>query len=75
MQIILDANNKIHIIECNSRFGGASTLSIEAGLDSFYWFLHEANSINIDNMPFQLKKQKIRQIRFPQDLIIYDTSI
>ena len=75
LQIILDANNKIHIIECNSRFGGASTLSIEAGLDSFYWFLHEANSINIDNMPFQLKKQKISQIRFPQDLIIYDTSI
>lgn len=75
LQIILDANNKIHIIECNSRFGGASTLSIEAGLDSFYWFLNEANSINIDNMPFQLKKQKITQIRFPQDLIVYDTSL
>jgi carbamoyl-phosphate synthase large subunit len=75
LQIILDMNNKIHIIECNSRFGGASTLSIEAGLDSFYWFLHEANCINIDNMPFQLKKQKITQIRFPQDLIVYDTSI
>ena len=75
LQIILDANNKIHIIECNSRFGGASTLSIEVGLDSFYWFLHEANSINIDNMPFRLKKQKITQIRFPQDLIVYDTNI
>jgi carbamoyl-phosphate synthase large subunit len=75
LQIILDANNNIHIIECNSRFGGASTLSLEAGLDSFYWFLNEANGINIDNLPFQLKKQKITQIRFPQDLILYDISI
>lgn len=75
LQIILDSNNKIHIIECNSRFGGASTLSIEAGLDSFYWFLNEANGINIDVMPFQLKKQKITQIRFSQDLIVYDSSI
>ncbi len=75
LQIILDANNNIHIIECNSRFGGASTLSLEAGLDSFYWFLHEANGINIDNLPFQVKKHKITQIRFPQDLILYDISI
>jgi len=75
LQIILDAKNNIHIIECNSRFGGASTLSIEAGLDSFYWFLHEANGINIDKLPFQLKKQKITQIRFPQDLILYDIGI
>jgi carbamoyl-phosphate synthase large subunit len=75
LQIILDANNKIQIIECNSRFGGASTLSLEAGLDSFYWFLHEANGINIDKLPFQLKKQKITQIRFPQDLILYDIGI
>jgi carbamoyl-phosphate synthase large subunit len=75
LQIILDAKNNIYIIECNSRFGGASTLSIEAGLDSFYWFLHEANGINIDKLPFQLKKQKITQIRFPQDLILYDIGI
>ena len=75
LQIILDSNSKIHIIECNSRFGGASTLSIEAGLDSFYWFLQEANGINIDQLPFQLKKQKITQIRFPQDMIVYDNCI
>jgi carbamoyl-phosphate synthase large subunit len=75
LQIILDSNNNINIIECNSRFGGASTLSIEAGLDSFYWFLQEANGVNIDQLPFQLKKQKITQIRFPQDMIVYDHCI
>jgi carbamoyl-phosphate synthase large subunit len=75
LQIILDSNNNINIIECNSRFGGASTLSIEAGLDSFYWFLQEANGINIDQLPFQFKNQKITQIRFPQDMIVYDNCI
>jgi len=75
LQIILDANSNISIIECNSRFGGASTLSIEAGLDSFYWFLQEANGINIDQLPFQFKNQKITQIRFPHDMIVYDNCI
>lgn len=75
LQILLDTNGNFHIIECNSRFGGASTLSIEAGLDSFYWFLQEANGINIDQLPFQFKKQKITQIRFPQDMIVYDNCI
>ena len=74
LQIILDTKNRIHIIECNSRFGGASTLSIEAGLDSFYWFLQEANGIGIDRLPFHFKEQKITQIRFPQDMILYDRS-
>jgi carbamoyl-phosphate synthase large subunit len=75
LQIILDTNNNINIIECNSRFGGASTLSIESGLDSFYWFLLEANEIEIDKMPFQIKNQTLTQIRFPNDLIVYGNNI
>ena len=75
LQLIIGINNEINIIECNSRFGGASTLSIEAGLDSFYWFLHETNGLNIDQLPFQRKEQKITQIRFPQDMIIYDNCL
>jgi carbamoyl-phosphate synthase large subunit len=74
LQLIVDESNSINIIECNCRFGGASTLSIKAGLDSFYWFLNEANGINIDSHPFQLKKQSITQIRFPEDIYIYDNS-
>jgi carbamoyl-phosphate synthase large subunit len=74
LQLLIDESNSINIIECNSRFGGASTLSIKAGLDSFYWFLNEANGINIDPYPFQFKKQSITQIRFPQDMYLYDSS-
>jgi carbamoyl-phosphate synthase large subunit len=74
LQLLIDESNSINIIECNSRFGGASTLSIKAGLDSFYWFINEANDINIDDYPFQIKKQSITQIRFPQDIYLYDSS-
>ena len=36
IQAIIDNRKKIHIIECNPRFGGASTASIKAGLPSIY---------------------------------------
>ena len=36
IQAIIDDKRKIHIIECNPRFGGASTASINAGLPSVY---------------------------------------
>lgn len=41
------------LIECNTRFGGASTLSEYVGLKSFLWFLQEVNNqefqVNITN--------------------------
>ena len=42
-QIIVDENCKIHLIEINPRLGGASPLSLEAGLNSIEWFLNESN--------------------------------
>ena len=38
-QVLVDGKGMVHIIECNARFGGASSSSIAAGLDSFYWLL------------------------------------
>jgi carbamoyl-phosphate synthase large subunit len=67
---VLQNNENIYIIECNSRFGGASTLSLAAGLDSFYWFLLESNKINIDGYPFVPSKKVKKQIRFPEDIIL-----
>ncbi|MGQ0829625.1 MAG: NAD-dependent epimerase/dehydratase family protein [Bacteroidota bacterium] len=70
LQVLLDEKKNIHIIECNSRFGGASTLSVHCGLDSFYWALLEASGNDISEYPFiQPKKQK-SQIRFPEDIIV-----
>lgn len=70
LQILKDKTEKFHIIECNTRFGGASTLSVLAGLDSFYWFILEANGVNIDEYPFIRTKSSLRQIRYPEDFII-----
>lgn len=69
-QAIIDENDNIHIIECNSRFGGASTLSIEMGLDSFYWFLIEASGENLNSYPFLRSSSNKKLIRYPKDLII-----
>ena len=74
-QLILSSNSKIHIIECNPRFGGASTASIAAGLDSFYWFILESLGENISDYPFISSKKDITQLRFPSDLITYGSSI
>src|SRR5690606_24418263 len=41
-QLIRDEAGNWHVLECNARFGGASTLSVAAGLDSFGWFLRES---------------------------------
>jgi carbamoyl-phosphate synthase large subunit len=75
LQLFIDQNDNLNIIECNTRFGGASTLSIKAGLNSFYWFILEAHGVSVENFPFQPLEQILTQIRYPQDLIIYGDHI
>lgn len=71
LQIIIDQNNEYNLVECNPRFGGASTLSIAAGLDSFYWFLLEAQKVDISNYFFYHDyTKKIKQVRYPSDKIM-----
>jgi carbamoyl-phosphate synthase large subunit len=64
---VIKQKDHYHFIECNARFGGASTLSIELGLDSFYWFLLEANNMNIK---VDISNKKLRQIRINKDIYI-----
>lgn len=52
------------IVECNTRFGGASTLSYKMGLDSFYWFLMQTDNKKIT---FELNKTKLKQVRVTED--------
>ena len=70
LQAIVDKEENIHVIECNARFGGASTLGLKAGLDSFYWTYLESQGDNLKNYPFHnlSKKNSIKQIRFPMDV-------
>lgn len=69
-QVIEDAKGLFHIIECNPRFGGASTASCAVGLDSFYWFLLEAQGNDLSQIAFNRSAQDIRQVRVAEDLVI-----
>ncbi|RXT04461.1 NAD-dependent epimerase/dehydratase family protein [Ammoniphilus sp. CFH 90114] len=70
MQVMIDAEGKPHIIEINPRFGGASTLSLAVGLDSFTWFLLEANGQSLDDYPFLRQEGEKKMVRYAHDLLM-----
>jgi carbamoyl-phosphate synthase large subunit len=74
MQAIVDAQERLHVIEINARFGGASTAAIAAGLDSLYWSLSEARDPDAVR-PFARIPGEIRQVRVTQDMIIHDPDV
>ena len=60
--------NKSYIIECNPRVGGASTLSIQNGLDVFFWQMKK--TIN-EKFIYRFKKGKRNRLfRFPVDFYL-----
>jgi carbamoyl-phosphate synthase large subunit len=70
VQAFVDALGGVHLIEVNPRFGGASCLAIEAGLDSFYWFLLESQGADLRDTPFlHDPARRLRLMRYPSDLI------
>ncbi|CUI16637.1 NAD dependent epimerase/dehydratase family protein [Candidatus Protochlamydia naegleriophila] len=69
-QIIEDDQGLFHVIECNPRFGGASTASLAAGLDSFFWFFIECLGLSLQSYPFRRRNGEIRQIRYVTDRMI-----
>lgn len=75
LQVILDANGGVHVIECNARFGGASTTGIAAGVNSLYWSILETQGVALDNYSFSRIIGEIRQIRIPSDIYIHDSNI
>ncbi len=69
-QAIEDAGGGLHLIECNPRVGGASTLSFAAGLDSLAWFLLEAAGGDPADLPFVRVAGELRQVRLPADTVL-----
>ena len=72
MQVLINANKEFHVIECNTRFGGASTTSIAAGLDIFYWNILDSYGVNVCEYTFDRVSGEVRQIRVPHDIHLYD---
>lgn len=64
---VIKKNDKYYLVECNTRFGGASTLAYKMGLKSFYWFLCEENGIKFK---YNKAKKNLRQIRVKQDIYL-----
>lgn len=70
-QLIYDEEkDAYHVLECNPRFGGASTLGLAAGLDSFAWFFQETLGVDIGRRPFRRAKDGICQVRYAEDLLL-----
>jgi carbamoyl-phosphate synthase large subunit len=69
-QAIEDRSGRVHLMECNSRFGGASTLSVAAGLDSFYWFFRECMGDDLHDVAFVESPEGLRQVRYASDKIV-----
>ena len=70
LQAIVGGADEVHLIEVNPRVGGASMLSIHAGLDSFYWFYSEALGEDISAYPFQLVSKPLKLVRYAEDIYI-----
>lgn len=66
LQFIIDNKGKIHVLECNARYGGASSLSIKSGLKSFQWFLEHNNF----NKKLFIPKKQITQVRYEDNLFL-----
>lgn len=62
---VIKKDKEYFLIECNARFGGASTLSYKMGLKSFYWFLCEENE---KKFKFRRAKRNLRQVRIQKDI-------
>lgn len=74
MQAIVSPDGDLQVIECNPRFGGASTTSIATGLSSLHWSLLEAINSDMSVWPFHRIPGQIRQVRVPTDIYISDPS-
>jgi carbamoyl-phosphate synthase large subunit len=73
-QAIIDENNIAHIIECNCRVGGASTLSMQAGLSSLQWFLLESVGRPLPEMQSASWATEMQLVRIPYDTFHFKSN-
>ncbi len=74
LQAIETPDGRVRMVECNARFGGASTLSEHAGLESFYWFLLEASGRGLARVPFRPRRDALRLVRHAADRFVSSSA-
>jgi carbamoyl-phosphate synthase large subunit len=67
VQLFKEEGGTYTLIECNPRFGGASSLSLAMGLNSFYWFFQEC--LDHPLPPFERSFLEKQQVRYATDLL------
>ena len=75
LQGFVSVDGSLQVIECNARFGGASTIGIEAGLTSLHWSLLESTGADLESWPFRRIPFQIRQIRLLNDIYVADPHL
>ena len=75
LQALIDPKGNIHIIECNARFGGASTAGIAVGVDSIYWAILDGLGASLIDYPFLRSSVEVKQVRIKSDIYVIDSSI
>jgi carbamoyl-phosphate synthase large subunit len=74
LQAFITPDGALRFIECNPRFGGASTASIPVGLDLLGWSL-EAGLGQTPLAPFRRAPFEVRQVRTACDQVIRDPDL
>ena len=69
LQGLIQSDERLEIIELNARFGGASTASLQVGLDSILWSL-QAAGFGLPSKPFARSDFEVRQVRHSADLYV-----
>ena len=69
LQFIVDRHGKVHIMECNARYGGASSVALFVGLKSFHWYLGGMN-FNINKRVFT-PDRSVTQVRHESNLHLW----
>ncbi|MCC2545235.1 ATP-grasp domain-containing protein [Hymenobacter sp. BT175] len=69
-QVLETEGGELYFIECNARFGGASTLGVACGLDVFGWFLREAAGHTLPTELVTAPTEPRTQLRIPQDQVM-----
>jgi len=69
LQGILDPKERLQILECNPRIGGASTLSYSLGLDSLGWFFQRCLQPEAALPEFVRYHGEKRLVRYPADRV------
>jgi carbamoyl-phosphate synthase large subunit len=67
-QVLIDRDGVPYVIEINPRFGGASPLSLHAGIHSIRWFLEESSGL-AEKIP------KVPEIHFGTRLLKEDAEV